>query len=234
MPYSNMSIEELALHIGMDAREVRRLADKGRLPGQMVGGQWRFNRAQLLDWLQREMHSLDPEHLANLEQATADDPGHEIVGDLLASEAIDLNLPAKTRTSVLRALVELVEKTGMVYDRDGLLTALEEREALCSTGLAGGFALPHPRRPQPYATAEPLIAIGRVPAGIPFGAPDGRLTDLFMLVCSHEERQHLHLLARLSMLLSSDLPDKLREAETSEEALAAVIETEQVLIQRRQ
>ncbi|MBN2448127.1 MAG: PTS sugar transporter subunit IIA [Phycisphaerae bacterium] len=233
MPYRNMTLEELARHIGMDAREVRKLADRGRLPGQYIGGEWRFNRAQMLDWLQHEMHFLDVRHLQNLERATADDPDKISVSNLLAPEAIDLALPARSKPSVLRELVKLASRTGLVYDADGLIDALEEREAMYSTALPNGFAFPHPRRPQPYATGEPLICLARVPHGLPFGASDGHLTDLFVFVCSHDPRQHLHVLARLSMLFTSELPDKLREAESPAEALQLVLETESRLLEQR-
>ncbi len=233
MPYRNMTLEELARHIGMDAREVKRLADRGSLPGQYIGGQWRFNRAQMLDWLQRKLHFFDPRHLHNLEQATADDPNQIVVSNMLAPEAIELVLPAKSRASVLREMVKLAARTGLVWDGRGLVKALEEREAVQSTALPHGFAFPHPHRPQKYATAEPLICIGRVQAGVPFGASDGQLTDLFVLLISHDERRHLHVLARLAMLFSTDLPDALRAAESSDEALSLIIQCEQDLLSRR-
>ncbi|GMU82842.1 MAG: PTS sugar transporter subunit IIA [Phycisphaerales bacterium] len=227
MPFRNLTIDQLARHIGMDAREVRRLADRGQLPGQLVGGQWRFNQAAMLDWLQREMHSLGEEHLRNLEKAMSDDPDRApLLGELIPTEAVEIFLPARSRASVLRELVNLVERTGMLYDADALHTALAEREELCSTGLAGGFAFPHPRRPLPLATAEPLVCIARVPAGIAFGAPDGRMTDLFVLVCAHDERRHLQILARLGLLFSHDLPERLRTAESNAAALEALLDVE--------
>ena len=85
----------------------------------------------------------------------------------------------------------------------------------------------------PYATAEPMLCLARVPAGIPYGAPDGWLTDLFVLVCCHDERQHLLALARLALLFNSDLPDALREAEDAEEALEIVLDTEQQMLRKR-
>ena len=102
-----------------------------------------------------------------------------------------------------------------------------------ATALPNGVALPHTRRPMPYATAEPLVCMARVPAGIPFGAPDGRLTYIFFLVCSHEERQHLCVLARLAMMLSTELPARLREVDDAGEALAMILESEQQVIARR-
>ena len=233
MPYRNMTLAELARHIGMDAREVKRLADRGVLPGRLIGGVWRFNRAQMLDWLQREMHSLDPRHLHNLDRAMSETDDEAVIDALLATEAIDMNLPARSRASVLRELVGLAERTGMVYDRAEIVASLEQREALASTALAGGLALPHPRRPLPYATAESVVCLARVPAGIPFGAPDGRLTDLFVLVCCHDERTHLLALARLALLFNSDLPDALRDTEDAGEALELVLQTERKMLNKR-
>jgi PTS system nitrogen regulatory IIA component len=233
MPYRTLSLAELARHIGMDAREVQRLAKRGVLPGRLIGGEWRFNRFQMLDWLQREMHSLDRRHIQNLDRAMSENDDDVVISALLATEAVDMNLPAKSRPSVLRELVELAERTGMVYDRKQIIDELTEREALASTALPGGIAFPHPRRPLPYATAEPLICLARVPAGIPFGASTGGLTDLFVLVCCHDERQHLQTLARLALLFNSDLPDRLRQAEDAEKALESMLSTERALLQKR-
>jgi PTS system nitrogen regulatory IIA component len=226
MPYRNMSLAELARHIGMDARTLRKWAEKGKLPGQKVGGEWRFNRAQMLDWLQREMHSLDEEHVRNLERAMRDGGKERPIGSHLALEAIDLNLPARSKPSVLRELVRLAQRTGLVYDAAQVLAALEEREALGSTALPRGIALPHPRRPLAFATAESILCLARVPTGVPFGAPDGGLTDLFVLVITHDEREHLAILARLAMLFNSDLPDALRQAESPDVALRLMLDAE--------
>jgi len=228
-----MNLDELARHLGLDARLVRRWAERGTLPGTMIGGEWRFNRAQLLDWLQREMHTLDRAHIHNLERAMSEGSSECVVSDLLPTEAIDMNLPARSRASVLRELVALAERTGLVYDSQGLREAVQERENLGATALPGGFAIPHPRRPMPYATAEPLICLARVPAGIAFGAPDGRMTDLFVFVCSHEERQHLCVLARLALMFTTDLPDALRAAENAAAALELILQRESAILAQR-
>lgn len=233
MPYRNLTIDELARLIGMDAREVRRLADKGVLPGQYIAGQWRFNRSAMIDWLQRELHTLGDDHIRNLERATAAEPDQSLLASLIPPEGVEMNLAARSKASVLRELVGLVERTNLLYDRAALVEALEEREALCSTALPQGIAFPHPRRPLPRATAEPLVCVARVPAGIPFGAPDGRLTDLFVLVCSHDERHHLHVLARLALLFTSGLRERIRELEDAREVLELIIRTEHELLAQR-
>jgi PTS system nitrogen regulatory IIA component len=227
-----MSIEELARHMGMDTRVVRKWAEKGRLPGKKVGGEWRFNRARMLEWLQTEMHSFDPDDIRNLERAMFDGESDLLIASYLATEGVDMNLPARSRASVLRELVRLAERTGLVYDAAGIVAALEEREEMGPTALPRGIAFPHPRRPLPYATAEPLVCVARVPKGIPFGAPDGRLTDIFVLVCANGERLHLGLLARLAMMFNGDLAVALRNVDDADAALELILEMETTVIGR--
>ena len=90
--------------------------------------------------------------------------------------------------------------------------AVRSREQLHSTALDNGVALMHPRRPLTSILAEPVIALGISPQGIPFGGR-GQLTDIFFLICSTDDRGHLRTLARLSRLIGSDeLLDALRQA----------------------
>lgn len=232
MPYHNMSLDELARHIGMDARLVRKWAEKGRLPGQMVAGQWRFNNAAMVEWLQQELHTFEAEHIRNLENAMRTGHADLLLDAHLPNEAIELNLEARTRASVLRELVAVAARTGLVYDGPRIATALEEREAVSSTALAGGFAFPHPLQRLEWVTAEPLVCFARVPAGVPFSAPDGRLTDLFVLIIATDARLHLALLARLSRMFSTDLPAALRATDDPAEALRLILEYEHVIAAR--
>jgi len=230
MPYRNMSLEDFAEHIAIDVRQVRRLADRGELPGQKIGGKWRFNRAEVTEWLQQEMPSFDERRLVTLEQAMGAEASGMTVTELIDLKGIDVALAANTKTSVLRELVKLAERTGKLYDADGLLKAVQEREAMCSTALPHGVAIPHPRQPMPYVTSEPIICVARVTRGIGFGSPYHDLTQLFFLICCHDDRQHLRVLARLVRLLDETTIQRIMEVETAEELLACLIEKEERVI----
>jgi PTS system nitrogen regulatory IIA component len=82
--------------------------------------------------------------------------------------------------------------------------AVLEREEMHPTALENGVALLHPRRPQPQLLAEPFFALGRVDRGIPFGGSRGVLTDVFFLICSHDDHSHLRNLARLSRMIADE------------------------------
>lgn len=230
MPYRNMSLEDFAKHVGMDVRQVRRLADRGELPAQKVGGQWRFNRAQVTEWLQQEMPSFDERRLMTLEQAMGGEASGMTVTELIDLNGIDIALAANTRTSVLRELVKLADRTGRLYDVEGLLKAVEERESMCSTALPHGVAIPHPRQPMPYVSSEPLICVARLTRGLGFGSPYRDLTQLFFLICCHDDRHHLRVLARLVRLLDESTIQCIMEVNTPEDLLTCLIEKEERVV----
>ena len=100
--------------------------------------------------------------------------------------------------------VALAQETGDLYDGEALLEALLQREELCSTGMEAGIAIPHPRRPLPYAIAQPILVIANTPQGIGFGAPDGKPVDTLFLMACRTVHEHLKLLARLATALRSE------------------------------
>jgi nitrogen PTS system EIIA component len=112
-----------------------------------------------------------------------------------------------------------------------VLSAVRAREDFHSTAQPGGVALPHPRRPLPAALGESLVVFGRTSSGVPFGAPDRGLTDLYFLVLCRDEPTHLKVLARLARLfLRPGFLDELRAAETPVDARAVIEAAERALL----
>jgi PTS system nitrogen regulatory IIA component len=180
------------------------------------------------------MHTLDETRLVAIERSMGS-PEHIngsglVVTDLIGLDGIETCLPARTKGSVLRELVDLAERTGLLYDGKGLLEAVEQREALCTTALPSGIAIPHPRQPMPYVSAEPLICVARLSRGIGFGASDGNLTRIFFLICCHNDRYHLHVLARLMRILDREVIEQILHAETREDLLQTLIAKEKEVI----
>lgn len=224
MPYRSMTIEDVARMLGADVRRVERMAKRGQIPCQKVGGQFRFNRAQITEWLQQSMGAMSHDHLAEVDAGITTQrqtPQDEaIIAPLLRIEAVSTNLGSRTKNSTLRELVALAEKTGLVLDIQALQEAVIHREELCSTAIERGVAIPHPRRPLPETIAEPILVVARTSQGIAFGAPDGRLTTLFFLTASQDDRHHLHILARLCrMLRDENFVNDLEAAETPQEII---------------
>ena len=106
-----------------------------------------------------------------------------------------------------------------------MASAVRAREEMHPTALDNGVALLHPRRPMSSILAEPLLALGMTPGGIPFGGPGGALTDIFFLICSTDDQGHLQTLARLSRLITSaDFLPAIRAAESAAAVHAVITE----------
>jgi PTS system nitrogen regulatory IIA component len=228
-----MDMEQLAAYLQRDVREVGKLASRGHLPGHKVGGQWRFARAEINQWIETQMSSLTEKQLTNLEtSASRGGDGEPLLANLLAESSIAVPLAASTRASVLKELVALAEQSWQVYDPEAILDAVRQREEMASTALPSGIAIPHPRRPLPAALGESVLAYARTASGIPFGAPSGNLTDIFFLVCCRDDRTHLRVLARLTRLfLRPGFLDELRAAETPHDSWETITTAEQQLLQ---
>jgi PTS system nitrogen regulatory IIA component len=228
-----MDLEQLAAYLHRDVREVSKLANRGYLPGKKVGGAWRFASSEINHWIETQMHAYTEEELEALERrGTATCLVTEpLVCSMLSEGTMALPLVASTKASVLKELVSLAENSWQIYDPNALLTAIRQREELGTTALDSGVAIPHPHRPlSPKAQGEAVIAFARTSQGIPFGAPDGGLTDLFFLVSCRDSLTHLRVLARLSrLMLRPGFLDELRGAETVSDALQRLEKAEREL-----
>jgi len=227
-----MGLEELATYLHRDVREVSKMASRGYLPGQKVGGEWRFLKVEINHWLEGQLSGYTDKQLTAVEAGTDRNPEYEpLLAEYLSEASVAVPLQAKTRASVLRELVALAERSWHVYDPEALLEAVRQREEMGSTALPSGIAIPHPHRPLPSVLGEPVIAYGHTASGIPFGAERGGLTDIYFLVASRDDRTHLRILARLSrLLLRPGFADELRAAETPAETYELILKEERELL----
>lgn len=206
MAQDDFDIDRLAAYLHMMPAAVLKLAERGKLPGRRVGGEWRFSAAEIHHWLEDRIGLSDEGALVEMEGAldrAADDAGVEEVSiaELLKKEAIEVPLNARTRASVITKMTELAARTHLLWDPPKMADAVRVREEMHSTALDNGVALLHPRRPMPTILAEAVLALGITPGGIPFGS-GGSLTDIFFLICSTSDHEHLRILARLSRVIN--------------------------------
>jgi PTS system nitrogen regulatory IIA component len=235
MTRDDFDIDRLAVYLHLTPTQVSRMAERGRLPGRKISGQWRFSQAEVHHWLEERIGASDEDALVKVEGVLqrAEHPSDQevvSVAALLPVEAIAIPLMSRTRHSVIRDMVQLAAETGFLWDPEKMDGAVRAREGLHPTALDNGVALLHPRRPLASILAEPVMALGRTYQGIPFGGARGSLTDVFFLTCSVDDRGHLRSLARLSRLIADpDFLLALRRVETAIEAHELIAEFEQQL-----
>ena len=230
--HKDFTIESLANYLHLLPTQITRLADRGKLPGRKVSGEWRFSPAEIHHWMEARMGILDDDELAHVEgvlqRAVSSESTQPLsVAAMLPMDAIAVSLEARTRTKVITAITQLAAATGRLWDPVRMAEAVRSREDMQPTALDIGVALLHPRRPIPAILDGDFLAFGRTAAGIPFGSRRGVLTDLFFLICSVDDRRHLQTLARLSRLLGDDqFVVGIRHAADAAEVLELISEKE--------
>ena len=205
MPHTTFTVDQLADYLHVDRRHVEEFLQAGDLPHTVRGGRTYFQRAEVDAWASQRVlrlpgEGLDWYHRKTTAGTREQFPEGALVPVLMSSPGIDLGLTSKTKASVIRDLVALADRTGRVFDSRELRESVGAREALGSTALPGGLALLHARQHGAYRFDGSFVVLGRTIQPIPFGAPDGRATQLFFLVCCQDDRIHLHTLARLCLL----------------------------------
>lgn len=229
MSHEDFDLASLAVYLHVTPQQVEKLASRGKVPGRKVQGKWVFSFAEIHHWMEERMGLLEDNELLRVEASLNESTHESPLAQMLSSESIAIPLLAKTKRSVIEEMVGLAEKTGMLWDSDRMQEAIHAREELQSTAMPNGVALMHPRRPLANILGEPVMSLGVSNQGIPFGGRRG-LTHVFFLICSTDDRGHLHTLARLTRLFQDDdFVPKLREAVGTSEAKAIFDEAESAL-----
>ena len=144
--------------------------------------------------------------------------------DILVRDAVILNLDVRSKREALEEMSAALAKVEPQIEADRLLEVLLEREALQSTGIGEGVAIPHGK----MAGLDRLVAsFARSPEGIDFESIDGRPTQHFFLlvVPEHSGGQYLKALARISRFFrDAAFRQQLVEAESLEDVVRAIEE----------
>lgn len=146
--------------------------------------------------------------------------------DLLTIDRIRIPLQARTKDELLRELVGIVTESDNGADQEEVLRAVREREAVLSTGIGHGVAIPHGKS---AAVAELRMAAGTAPAPVDFDALDGQPVALFFLLVGPETAAgpHIKALSRISRLVrNDDVRGRLVGARSADEFLSALHEAE--------
>ena len=108
-------------------------------------------------------------------------------------------------------------------DRDALLQASLEREALMSTGIGRGIAVPHPRNPMLGENGQPFVAMGFLSEPVDWNTPDGSRVHTVFLLVSVSAGQHLNTLSKINFLCQQEKILSLVKAQASQDDIIAAI-----------
>ena len=142
------------------------------------------------------------------------------IQDLLRKDVMLLDLQATEKTAVIEEMIKSLVDHGYVTDFEIFKEGILAREALTSTGLGEGIAMPHSKN---SAVKEATVLFARSNKGVDYESLDEQPTDLFFMIAAPEGANDTHLaaLAELSQYLMKDgFADKLRKVSSPDEVIA--------------
>ena len=192
-----LGVREVAELLNVSEKTVYRWLKQGKLPAYRVNDQYRFNRAELLEWATSEKLQVSPLIFSDPEGSNTPLP---TLAEAIRAGGIIYRVGGADKGSVLANIVELMPLPEEV-DRQFLVQVLLARESLGSTGVGEGIAIPHVRSPIVMHIPRPMVTICFLEQTIDFGAIDGKPVHTLFTLTSPTIRAHLHLLSRLSFAL---------------------------------
>jgi PTS system nitrogen regulatory IIA component len=193
-----LTVREVSDLFKVSEKTVYRWINQGILPAYRVSDQYRFNRAELLEWATARRMNVSAELFDEPESDATPIPG---LVEALQAGGIFYRLGGTDKESALRSLVEHMRLPDEV-DREFVLRVLLARERLQSTGIGDGIAIPHVRNPIVLHVARPMITLGFLEHAIEFDALDGKPVFALFSLISPTVRAHLRLLSRLAFGLN--------------------------------
>ena len=149
------------------------------------------------------------------------------IQDVLNKNVMLFDLQATEKEGVINEMVQSLVDNGVVTDFDTFKAGIMNREAQTSTGLGDGIAMPHSKN---EAVKEATVLFAKSNKGVDYASLDGQPTDLFFMIAAPEGANDTHLaaLAELSKyLMKPGFADKLRQASTPDQVIAAFDAEEQ-------
>ncbi len=207
-----LTVRRVARLLEVPDETVENWIRQDNLPAIRVHGQFHINRVALQEWALSRNIRLSPELFA----AQGQDETMPSLVAALERGGIHYGVEGAQRDAVLRSVTQLPGLPGGV-DRELLLELLLAREALASTGIGGGIALPHPRNPLVVQGSEPIVLLAFLQQAVDFGAMDQRPVDTLFVLLSPSVRSHLQVLSLLSFALHDETLRDLLEREVPAE-----------------
>jgi PTS system nitrogen regulatory IIA component len=216
-----VSVSEAAELLQVDEKTVLSWIRKEGLPSTRINDQYRVNRVDLLEWATNHGVPVSPEIFSAVE---GDERPFPSLRQALEAGGIHYDVPGGDKLSVLKNVVGLLRLPHRI-DPDFLLQILLAREALGTTAIGDGIAIPHVRNPILLQMATPAITLCFLATSIDFMAIDDKPVHILFTLTTPTVKSHLHLLARLAFMLRDERFKNVLDRRGTREEIFAVIDT---------
>lgn len=218
-----ITIRQAAAYLNVGESTLRRWIKERDLPVHRVSERLHLNAIELWQWAVE--HGV-PASRGLLEEARRSPEEVPPLSRLLETGGIHRDVEGDDKNAVLAAIVQRLPLSADV-DRDFLLAVLEAREAMGSTAIGDGIAIPHVRNPILLQVDQPFVTLCLLRRPVEFGAIDGLPVHAVFLVVSATVPSHLRILAQLAFALRNlELRRLLKERAPTEQLLERIRDLE--------
>lgn len=215
-----ISVRQAASYMGVPEATVRRWIRQRGLPAHRVDERLHLNAIELWEWATENGITVSRSLLDQARRQPDEVPALSL---LVREGGVHVAVPGADKASVLREIVARLPVPDDV-DREFLFTVLEAREAMGSTGIGDGIAIPHVRSPILLHIERPFVTLCLLEHAVDFDAVDGLPVHALFTVVSPSIPAHLRILAQLGLALRDDGLRRALRARADAEAILAAIE----------
>lgn len=228
----DLKIKDVAELLNVSETTIRRWLSDGKIPAYRINYQYRFNRLEIEDWVMDHKVGKTSHYLAPSQEPTkAAEKEEDIQGQTFrGSKQFSLyraihkggvlyDVDGNNKEEILRnAMKQIASDLNLDLDSEIISELLLDREALQSTALNNGIAIPHTRDFLLNAHFDTVsLVFPKNP--LPYGALDGKDVHTLFFLFAGDDRRHLHLLAKIAHLSSQTATLEFLQSKPSKEKI---------------
>jgi PTS system nitrogen regulatory IIA component len=212
-----ITVRQAAAYFGVDETTVRRWISDRELPVHRVTERLHLNAIEVWEWAVARGIPVSHELLDEARRTPEEVPP---LAELLRAGGIHRDLEGHDKRSTLDNMVRRLTLPAEI-DREHLLAILEAREAMGSTGIGDGIAIPHVRNPILLHVDRPQISLFLLRDPVDFDSIDRQPVHSVFMVISSSIPAHLRILAQLGFALRDPALRELLQRRAANDALLA-------------
>ena len=176
-----MTVQEVAEFLRVSERTVYDWATHGVIPCGKLGTTWRFKRSEVDKWVDEQLSVPSKKNVTfspiNLK-------------DILNPDHITI-METDSKDAALMAMLDNLDQTGVITDKQAITEGIFQREKLMSTGIGLGIGIPHVRMD---GIESLLMAVGVSTQGITdYESLDNQPVQLIFMILAGKDQHTLHI-----------------------------------------
>lgn len=198
----DLKMRDVSKMLRVSMSTVRKWLSEGKIPAYKLGNQYRFSPMEIEDWvMKRKMHSEENVPVVEENLPTQGTNRYSLYR-AIHKGAVWSDIEGSTKEEVIKEAMQRLCRD-IPLDPEMMTELLLDREKMMPTALNKGIAVPHTRDTQ-LQSHQDVVAVCFLKDPLEYGALDEEPVHTLFFLFAADDRHHLHLLAKIAHLASSE------------------------------